>query len=251
MKIKDVGFSGLQSPVRIKQQNGELQHTIAAISMQAQLPGNSNSCIDSYTTVFNNFSTDFSIASFATLLPLLKEKLAARSVRLTMEFPYFLNKTAPISKTDSLMEYGVKFSGGIGEDKGFILSVIVPVTTLCPCSKEISSAGAHNQRAEVQLNVRFSTPIWAEELIRLVEEAASCELYALLKRPDEKYVTEKAYNNPMFVEDVVRKIATSALAHPYITWFSVSVESFESIHNHSAYAYVDSDELTEKRQETH
>ncbi len=246
MKIEDMGFSGLQRPVKIEQQDGSLQHTIATISMQAQLATSAeDNYLNDFSDILDDFNGDFSIASFSALLPLLKQKLAARSVRLTLEFPYFMRKTAPVSKTDSMLEYGVKFSGGIGEDNGFILSVIVPVTTLCPCSKEISDAGAHNQRAEVQLNVKFSTPIWAEELIRLVEESASCELYALLKRPDEKYVTEKAYNNPMFVEDVVRKVATSALAHPDITWFSASVESFESIHNHSAYAYVDSDELTQ------
>jgi GTP cyclohydrolase I len=141
------------------------------------------------------------------------------------------------------MEYACGFSGGIGDDEGFILSVSVPVTTLCPCSKEISSGGAHNQRAEVTLNVKFNDFIWAEDLITMIEQSASCELYALLKRPDEKYVTEKAFNNPMFVEDVVRKVAVLALGHPNITWFSAGVESFESIHKHSAYAYVDSDEI--------
>ncbi len=244
MKIKNVGFAGLQSPVRIQQQDGTPQHTIASISMQAQLADTTkDSSLTDFTRILDGFPDNFSIASFSTLLPILQRQLNARSVRLTMEFPYFIRKIAPVSKTYSLMEYRIKFSGGIGEDKGFILSVIVPVTTLCPCSKEISDAGAHNQRAEVRLKVKFSTPIWAEELIRMVEECASCELYALLKRPDEKYVTEKAYNNPMFVEDVVRKVAVAALDHPDITWFSASVESFESIHNHSAYAYVDSDEL--------
>ena len=124
-----------------------------------------------------------------------------------------------------------------------MLSVSVPVTTLCPCSKEISKAGAHNQRAEVLLNVKFSKFIWAEELIEMIEESSSCELFSLLKRPDEKYVTEKAYENPMFVEDVVRKVALAAHSHQHISWFSAGVESFESIHKHSAYAYVDSDDM--------
>jgi GTP cyclohydrolase I len=124
-----------------------------------------------------------------------------------------------------------------------LLTVQVPVTTLCPCSKEISEAGAHNQRAEVTLSARFKKMIWAEDLIDLIEQCASCELFALLKRPDEKYVTETAFNNPMFVEDVVRKVSVLALEHPNITWFSASVESFESIHKHSAYAYVDSGDI--------
>ena len=141
------------------------------------------------------------------------------------------------------MEYCCTFSGGIGEDQDFIVSVTVPVTTLCPCSKEISREGAHNQRAEVRLNVAMKRFLWVEDLIEMVERCASCEVYALLKRPDEKFVTERAFENPMFVEDVVRKVAEQALAHPDIGWFSAGVESFESIHKHSAYAYVDSDEI--------
>lgn len=244
MKIRNVGFKELQTPVTITEKGGRQQPTIATISMQAELnDGAGSSSTNDFLRIAENFSGNITITSFSTLLPLLQHELDARSVRLAIEFPYFIDKKAPVSDTHSLMEYRVKFSGGIGEDKGFILSVTVPVTTLCPCSKEISEAGAHNQRAEVRLNVKFSKPIWAEDLIALVEKSASCELYALLKRPDEKYVTEKAYNNPMFVEDVVRKVAVEALKHPDINWFSASVESFESIHNHSAYAYVDSDEL--------
>jgi GTP cyclohydrolase I len=160
-----------------------------------------------------------------------------------MTFPYFLEKRAPATGTPGLMEYTCRFTGGIGRDEDFFLSVWVPVTTLCPCSREISDCGAHNQRGEVNLTVKYSGFIWMEELIAMAEAGASCEVYSLLKRPDEKYVTEKAYNNPMFVEDAVRKVAEQAMAHPAITWFSVSVESFESIHKHSAYAYVDSDEI--------
>jgi GTP cyclohydrolase I len=141
------------------------------------------------------------------------------------------------------MEYTCSFTGSIGRKEDFILSTWVPVTTLCPCSKEISSVGAHNQRAEVNLNVKFKGFIWLEDLIDLVESAASSQVFALLKRPDEKHVTEQAFNNPMFVEDVVRKVAELATTHENISWFSVSVESFESIHKHSAYAYVDSTEI--------
>jgi GTP cyclohydrolase I len=141
------------------------------------------------------------------------------------------------------MEYPCRFTGSVGKDEDFMLSVWVPVTTLCPCSKEISAGGAHNQRAEVNLNIKFSGFIWLEDLIDLVESAASSQVYALLKRPDEKYVTEQAYDNPMFVEDVVRRVAELAKEHKDISWFSVSAESFESIHKHSAYAYVDSNEI--------
>ncbi|MCI5223094.1 MAG: GTP cyclohydrolase I FolE2, partial [Candidatus Electrothrix sp. AR4] len=144
------------------------------------------------------------------------------------------------------MEYGCSFTGTIDTTDALLLKVVVPVTTLCPCSKEISKEGAHNQRAEVTLTVQPLNFIWLEELINMIEGCGSCELYALLKRPDEKFVTEEAYANPMFVEDVVRMVAQKACAHPNIGWFSVSVESFESIHKHSAYAYVDSDDIDEK-----
>lgn len=244
MHIQTVGLKGLKAPVKVKERSGKLQNTIATISMQARLlEGNKDNCVETFTSILNNYLGELSVTSFRTILARLQDGLQAKSVRLEMTFPYFLDKIAPVSGTHSLMEYTCTFSGGVGEDEGFILSVTVPVTTLCPCSKEISAGGAHNQRAEVTLNVKFKNFIWAEDLIEMIEKSASCEVYALLKRPDEKYVTEMAFNNPMFVEDVVRKVAVSALADSNITWFSAGVESFESIHKHSAYAYVDSDEV--------
>ncbi len=244
MHIQTVGLSGLKTPVRVKEKTGTLQNTIATISMRARLSeSNRDNCVDTFTSILDEYLGELSVTSFSTILNRLQEALQAKSVRIEMSFPYFIDKKAPVSNTHSLMEYTCGFSGGIGDDEGFILSVSVPVTTLCPCSKEISAGGAHNQRAEVTLNVKFNNFIWVEDLINMVERSASCELYALLKRPDEKFVTEKAFNNPMFVEDVVRKVAVFALADPNITWFSAGVESFESIHKHSAYAYVDSDEI--------
>jgi GTP cyclohydrolase I len=244
MHIQTVGLKGLKTPVRVKEKGGKLQHTIATISMRARLAeGHKDNCVETFTSILNEYLGELSVTSFSSILTRLQQELRAKSVRLEMTFPYFIDKKAPVSDTHSLMEYDCGFSGGIGDDQGFIVSVSVPVTTLCPCSKEISSGGAHNQRAEVTLNVKFNDFIWVEDLITMIEQSASCELYALLKRPDEKYVTEKAFNNPMFVEDVVRKVAVLALAHPNITWFTAGVESFESIHKHSAYAYVDSDEI--------
>ena len=248
MNINTVGLSDLQTPVQVRQRGGGLQHTIATISMRAELrEGAGTDYVDHARVLIDESLDNISIQSFREILPRLQKELCARSVRLSMEFPWFIDKQAPVTGTHSLMDYKVSFSGGIGEDSGFILGVTVPVTTLCPCSKEISDAGAHNQRAEVKLNVRFKKFLWAEELIELVETCGSCELYSLLKRPDEKYVTERAYNNPMFVEDVVRKVAETALQHEEITWFTASAESFESIHNHSAYAYVESDDLQKER----
>ena len=244
MKIQSVGIQDIQIPVRIREKNGGLQNSVASVALQVSLPGEySQSCVHTFTSVLNKYMDEMSVTSFPQLLNEVKEDLRAESARLKMSFPYFIEKKAPVTGTRSLMEYDCSFTGEVGTDNDFVLTVTVPVTTLCPCSKEISAAGAHNQRAEVTLNVKFKKFIWVEDLIRMVEKSASCELWALLKRPDEKYVTEQAYNNPMFVEDVVRKVAVSALDDPKITWFSASVESFESIHKHSAYAYVDSNEI--------
>lgn len=244
MKIQSVGIKDIQLPVRIREKNGGLQNSVATVSLQVSMPGEyRESCVHTFTSVLNKYMDDLSVSNFPELLAQVKEGLGAASARVEMSFPYFIEKQAPVSGTRSLMEYECSFTGEVGTDDDFILSVKVPITTLCPCSKEISEAGAHNQRAEVSLNVKFKQFIWVEDLIRMIEDSASCELWALLKRPDEKYVTERAYENPMFVEDVVRKVAVSALDDPKITWFSASVESFESIHKHSAYAYVDSNEI--------
>lgn len=247
INIEAVGIKDIQLPVRIRERNGSLQDTVALVSMQARMPGpHRESCVTVFTQALNKYMDEMSVTIFSTLLEEVRGALQADSASIIMSFPYFIEKKAPVTGTRSLMEYNCTFTGSVGsegKEEDFILSVLVPVTTLCPCSKEISAVGAHNQRAEVSLNVKFSRFIWVEELIDMVEESASCPVYALLKRPDEKYVTEQAYNNPMFVEDVVRKVAVSALAHPDITWFSVGVESFESIHKHSAYAYVDSEDV--------
>ncbi len=247
INIQTVGIKDIQLPVRIREKNGGLQNTVATVSMQASMPGAyRDSCVTVFTQALNKYMDEMSVTIFSTLLEEVRRALQAESANIVMSFPYFIEKKAPVTDTRSLMEYNCTFTGSVGsegKDEDFILSVLVPVTTLCPCSKEISAAGAHNQRAEVSLNVKFKKFIWVEELIDMVEQSASCPVYALLKRPDEKYVTEQAYNNPMFVEDVVRKVALTALAHPDITWFSAGVESFESIHKHSAYAYVDSEDI--------
>jgi GTP cyclohydrolase I len=159
---------------------------------------------------------------------------------MEIEFPYFVEKTAPVSGAKSLMEYTCSFSGhNSASTTDFLVGVIVPVTTVCPCSKEISNLGAHNQRSMVTAKVRFKKFFWIEDLIRLVEDSASGEVYSLLKRVDEKFVTEKAHENPMFVEDVVRNVAQELNKNDNFTWYSVEAENFESIHNHSAYACVE------------
>jgi GTP cyclohydrolase I len=244
MKLKTVGIKNINYPVTVREKSGGLQETVASINLQVSLPRQyRESCVSTFIKVLNKHQEEMSNRIFRTLLAEVKEELRAESAHVELTFPYFLPKKAPATGTESLMEYTCRFTGGIGRDEDFILSVWVPVTTLCPCSKEISSYGAHNQRGEVNLNVKYTGFIWMEDLIAMAEAGASCEVYSLLKRPDEKFVTERAYDNPMFVEDVVRKVAQLAHAHPDISWFSVGVESFESIHKHSAYAYVDSDEM--------
>lgn len=238
------GIKDIKLPVRIKKRSGGIQHSIASIQLQVTATRNeSEDIIPVLTERLSQFSGDFSITSYNGLLESIRKDLESDSIRLQLCFPYFIDKEAPVSGTSSLLEYNCSFDGSVGNDSSFKLCVQVPVTTLCPCSREISEYGAHNQRAEVSFCIRYKGFIWIEELIEMVESSASCELYALLKRPDEKYVTEKAYTNPMFVEDVVRKLAEKAEKHPLIDWFSAGVESFESIHKHSAYAFVDSDHI--------
>jgi GTP cyclohydrolase I len=244
MKLKTVGVKDIKFPVRIREKSGTLQETVASISLHADIPKRyRETCVSTFIAALNKHQEDMSVKILARLLAEVQNELQAEAAHLEMTFPYFIEKTAPVSLTASLMEYPCRFTGSVGKNEDFMLSVWVPVTTLCPCSKEISSGGAHNQRAEVNLNVKFTGFIWLEDLIKLVESAASSQVYALLKRPDEKYVTEQAFENPMFVEDVVRRVAELAKMHKDIYWFSVSVESFESIHKHSAYAFIDSNDI--------
>jgi len=170
-------------------------------------------------------------------------RLEAETGHIEMTFPYFINKSAPISGVRSLMDYEVTFTGEIreGGEYAFNMKVVVPVTSLCPCSKKISAYGAHNQRSHVTVKAQTNSHFWIEELVQLIESQASCELYGLLKRPDEKYVTERAYDNPKFVEDMVRDVAGLLNAEPRIDSFQVESENFESIHNHSAYALIERD----------
>lgn len=244
MKLKSVGIENISYPVKIRRKKGGHQDTVATIDLQVNVPRSyRETCVATFIKILNKYQDDLSVTIFPELIEEVKQELSAASARMEMTFPYFIEKTAPVSNTKSLMEYRCRFTCGLGDDNDLVLSVWVPVTTLCPCSKEISSYGAHNQRAEVNLNIRYNKFIWVEDLIEMIESTASCEVFALLKRPDEKFVTEQAYLNPMFVEDVVRKVAEKALDNPDITWFSAGVESFESIHKHSAYAYIDSDEI--------
>ena len=176
-----------------------------------------------------------------TTLQKIKDRLGASSAHLEMEFPYFMEKRAPVSGATSLMEYTCRFIGSLSEDFDFILEIRVPVTSLCPCSRELSRFGAHNQRGIITVQVRYRDFVWIEDLVNAIEECGSSQVYSLLKREDEKYVTERAFENPRFVEDMVREAALRLRTMNNVTWFSVSAENFESIHNHSAYASIEMD----------
>lgn len=244
MSLQTVGINNFTCPVRIPEKSGEVQHTVASVSLQAQMPQDHiASCVGVMTRLLSQFLPDIHAGNFPDLLAQVRKQLLAKEARLSMRFPYFIAKKAPVSGTTSLMEYLCTFTAS-SEDSGEpLLTVVVPVTTLCPCSKEISIFGAHNQRAAITLSIQPLGMIWLEDLIAMAESCGSSEVFSLLKRPDEKHVTEQAYAHPMFVEDVARKVAQQAMARPDIAWFSVGVESFESIHNHSAYAFVDSRDL--------
>jgi len=193
-----------------------------------------------FVEVLAEFGPELHVDNIHAILRELSRRLDSECAHVDFEFPFFLMKNAPVTGAAGMMDYTARFSATLEKDAvDFILTVLVPVTTLCPCSKAISAHGAHNQRGQVTFAVRFRQPIWIEELIRLVEDCASSELYSLLKRPDEKAVTERAYEHPVFVEDLVRNIAARAEAHADITWYRVEAENFESIHNHNAYALLE------------
>jgi|UniRef100_A0A7C3WQ38 GTP cyclohydrolase I len=241
--IDKVGVKNISYPIVVLDKFNGTQHTVARINMYVNLPyRHKGTHMSRFIEILSECRRDISIKNISTILEETRRRLNAQSAHIEMTFPYFIDKPAPVTKARGLMEYICSFKGSLDE-KGqidLIVGITVPITTLCPCSKEISSAGAHNQRGEVRVQVRFRKFFWIEDLIRLVEESASCEVYALLKRQDEKYVTEKAYANPMFVEDVVREIAHKLSKDNNFTWYSVESENFESIHNHSAYAYIES-----------
>jgi GTP cyclohydrolase I len=245
--INKVGIKDIRHPVRIKDRSGGEQHTIANFNMYVNLPHNfKGTHMSRFVEILNNHEQEITVASFKDMVTEMTDRLEAESGHIEMVFTYFVTKTAPISKVKSLLDYEVTLIGEIRNGRPIMkIKVVVPVTSLCPCSKKISKYGAHNQRSHVTVNVCIQGFIWIEELIDLVENEASCELYGLLKRPDEKYVTEKAYENPKFVEDMVRDIAAKFNADDRISAYAVESENFESIHNHSAYAMIELDKEKE------
>jgi GTP cyclohydrolase I len=195
-----------------------------------------------FIKILNDHEKEISVESFEDMLKEMSELLEVDSGYIEMSFPYFVKKKAPISGVKSLLDYDVSLIGEIKSGRTQTrIKVQVPVTSLCPCSKSISDYGAHNQRSHVTVDVKTRGFVWIEEIIELVEKQASCELYGLLKRPDEKYVTERAYDNPKFVEDMVRDVAGKLNEDDRVRSYTLESENFESIHNHSAYALIQFD----------
>ncbi len=243
LPIDKVGIKDIRHPVRVRDRTGQDQHTIATFNMYVRLPHNfKGTHMSRFVAILNSHEREITVQSFKDMLVEMTERLEAGTGHIEMSFPYFISKTAPVSGVQSLMDYEVAFIGEIRDGQPTMnVKVVVPVTSLCPCSKEISRYGAHNQRSHVTVNARLNGFMWIEELIDLVENEASCQLYGLLKRPDEKYVTEHAYENPKFVEDMVRDVAARLNADERVVAYSVESENFESIHNHSAYALIERD----------
>ncbi|GAB7526527.1 GTP cyclohydrolase FolE2 [Paraburkholderia sp. 2C] len=241
--IQRVGVKAVRHPLTVRTQDGAVQPTIGTWNLDVHLPAEQKGThMSRFVALLEERTEPLGAATLRAMLSSMLEKLEARAGRIEVSFPYFVNKTAPVSGVQSLLDYEVTLAGDLrdGATRVF-LKVLVPVTSLCPCSKKISQYGAHNQRSHVTIDAELAGDIAVEELIRIAEEEASCELWGLLKRPDEKFVTERAYENPKFVEDLVRDVAQRLNADERIVAYVLEAENFESIHNHSAYALIEND----------
>ncbi len=247
--IDKVGIKDIRHPVRIKDRNGTEQHTVATFNMYVFLPHNfKGTHMSRFVAILNGHEHEIGVGTFKEMLTEMATRLESEAGHIEMRFPFFVNKRAPVTGVKSLLDYDVTLIGEVRDGKPQMsIKVVVPVTSLCPCSKKIADYGAHNQRSHVTVEVRTRGFLWIEEIIDLVEAEASCELYGLLKRPDEKYVTERAYDNPKFVEDTVRDVARRLNDDERVAAYVVESENFESIHNHSAYALIQRDKDEEAR----
>jgi GTP cyclohydrolase I len=236
-----VGIKGIKYPMNVLDRDNDSQATVATINMYVHLPHRfKGTHMSRFVEALNDYYADLNLKTFFEMLDTIKKSLDAPAANLEISFPYFMKKRAPVSGVPSMMEYTCQYIGEInGDERKLHIGVRVPVCTLCPCSKEISTQGAHNQRGIVSVTALFKEFFWIEEVIEIVEASASSDVFALLKREDEKFLTEQAYSRPMFVEDVVREVTDKLTKDPRFTVFSVEAENFESIHNHNAYAYTE------------
>lgn len=244
LPIGKVGIRSIRHPVSVRGRDGRIQSTVADCSLFVSLPAHlKGTHMSRFVELLNGIDTPLAPRSFGPLIRAMLVRLEADSGEISLRFPFFRNKAAPVSGVQSVLDYDVGFTGRLGADNrySFTLHVRVPVTSLCPCSKEISRYGAHNQRSHVTIDAVIDDDLMVEDLIDIVEQEASCELYGQLKRPDEKFVTERAYENPKFVEDMVRDIAVRLNNEARVRAYTLEVENFESIHNHSAWAQVRAD----------
>jgi GTP cyclohydrolase I len=241
LRIDKVGVRGLRFPIQVRDKAHSIQNTVATIGMFVDLPKEfKGTHMSRFVEALNAHGNVIHVENIVDILRSLQKRLNSATSHLEIEFPYFMSKKSPVSRKKSLMDYVARFdASACGREVDFVLTVKAHVTTLCPCSKAIAKYGAHNQRGLVTVALRFAKPVWIEDVVGVIESSASSELYALLKRQDEKYVTERAYENPVFVEDLVRNVALKLNAHPRVTWYKVEAENFESIHNHSAYACIE------------
>jgi len=241
LRIDKVGVRGLRFPIQVRDKARAVQNTVATIGMFVDLPKEfKGTHMSRFIEVLNAHGNIVHVENIEEILYAMQERFHAATSHIEMEFPYFLTKKAPVSGMESLMDYVARFDAtACHKDIDFVLTVKAIVTTLCPCSKAIAAYGAHNQRGEVTVKIRSRKAVWIEDVIEMIESSASSELYALLKRQDEKAVTERAYENPVFVEDLVRNVALKLNAHPDVTWYKVEAENHESIHNHNAYACIE------------
>jgi len=241
--IDRVGVKDVTYPIRLREPAGGEQTTVASVNMYVALPHyQKGTHMSRFLEVLNEQTSEpITPDRIPEITRAICKRLNAETAHFEASFTYFIKKLAPVSKMPGLMDYRVTFECTANGTTDFVMGVSAPATSLCPCSKEISAYGAHNQRCRIEAKVRFRGNMWIEELVKLLEDAASCPVFAVLKRPDEKFVTEAAFDNPKFVEDIVRDLAVSLERHDKITWFSINSENFESIHSHNAYAQITRD----------
>jgi len=236
--INKVGVKDISYPVVVKDRAEGEQHTVARVNMYVNLPHNFRGThMSRFIEILNKYRKGISTLNIRDILNEMKEELSAETSHFEIEFPYFITKEAPVSREKAKMEYTCRIMGNSDEDF-YTMEVRVPVLSLCPCSKEISRYGGHNQRSILSVTIKAREKIWIETIVEIAESSASSDIYSLLKREDEKFITERAYENPVFVEDIVRNAAEKLMKEKSILWFSVESENFESIHNHSAYAQI-------------
>lgn len=249
LPISRVGIKNIQYPITVSNYSGNLQRTVGTFEMYVNLPHDQKGThMSRFIEILNGNKDSISLETTSQITAGMKNKLESETAYLKISFPYFVEKEAPVTRTKSFMNYAISILCESAESDQMTLTIDVPVTTLCPCSKSISEYGAHNQRGLVRVHTRFANNMFMdfEDIINRIEKTSSCEIFALLKREDEKFVTERAYENPVFVEDLVRDIALSLSEADQIRWFSVEVTNFESIHNHDAYAFIEVDKKSLK-----